>query len=175
MPLSDNMDVFVEQIVKKKKDFTDYLIITAACFLALVILFGIFIYLFFFLPLAAVGLGYGLYYLINSRHVEFEYSVTNGDIDIDRIVGKKKRQRIVSVSGSKIEAFGRLTGDFDAGKFDRRVMAAPSPFEEGLLYFSYRSKKRGNTLVIFMPGDRIVKALNEGLRRDLRMTVQENM
>ena len=96
--------------------------------------------------------------------MEFEYSITNGDVDIDRIVARRKRNRLVSVRGQKIESAGK----YDAARmqnrpFDRTVMAASSLAEEGLYYFTYHSKKSGSTIVIFQPDERVKDAFYKSL------------
>ena len=163
------MDTFVEQIVVKKKDTKDKLLILGVAFaafalmgLALLFLGGIgLISLAFILW---VALGYGAWWLITNQNVEFEYSITNGDVDIDRIVARRKRNRLVSVRGQKIEA----AGQYDPARmqnrpFDRTVMAAPSLGEEGLYYFTYHSKKNGSTIVIFQPDERVKDAFYKSL------------
>ena len=163
------MDIFVEQIVTKKKDGKQIAIIAgtvvlAALLLCLVVLF--YAYLYILVPLLLFGVGYGAWWLITQQNIEYEYSVTNGDIDIDQIIARRKRKRIVSVGGHKIESAGR----YDPAKWanrrmDRVVMAAPSLKEDGLYFFTYRSKKRGHTLVVFQPDQRVSDAFYKGLPR----------
>lgn len=161
------MDTFFEQIVVKKKTAADYALIALIIFAALAVSMLIF---FFLIPLIGVlatvlmmGALYGAWWLITNRSVEFEYCVTSGDIitgdmDIDMIVARRKRKRIVSVAGSKIESLiPYRAAEFAGRRFDRTVMAAPSLNEEGLWAFTYHSKKKGHTLVIFKPNDRVLK------------------
>ena len=104
------MDTFVEQIVAKRKGGKEYAIIFGSLIAALLILAALWLFLLFFIGiffvlLLTAGIGWLLWYLITMQNVEFEYSVTNGDIDIDQITAQRKRKRIVSVSGEKIETF----------------------------------------------------------------------
>lgn len=161
------MDTFVEQLVKKKKSVGEIikiagiLLITSILVVASVLLFRI---LGAFSTFIIVGVFYGAWYLLTAQNIEYEYSVTNGDIDIDRISGQRKRTRIVSVSGRKIESAGKYNAEKWAGrKVDRTVMAAPSDRDDNLYYFTYHSKKRGHTLVVFQPDDRVKQSLYDGL------------
>ena len=162
------MDSFFEQIVKKKKGFAEWAIILATLVLALALvalswLMGI-------LPIiVTVGVVYGAWWLITTRNVEYEYCVTNGDIDVDKIVARRKRTRLVSVSGRKIRALAPYDPAKPLGKFQRTVLVAPSIKEEGLWYFTYHSKKNGDTLVVFMPDDRVLGALYDGLPKLTQM------
>lgn len=161
------MDFFVEQLVKKKKSAGQILAIVGTVLLALVLL-AISILLIQFTGaismLIVVGVFYGAWYLLTAQNIEYEYCVTNGDIDIDRIVAQRKRKRIVSVSGKKIESAGRYVPEKWVGRpMDRTVIAAPSDREDNLYYFTYHSKKRGHTLVVFQPDERVKNSLYEGL------------
>lgn len=161
------MDTFVEQLVKKKKSagqivtIAGILLATAILVVASLLLFRI---LGAFSTLIIVGVFYGAWYLLTAQNIEYEYSVTNGDIDIDRITAQRKRTRIVSVSGRKIESAGKYHPEKWAGRqIDRTVMAAPSDHEDNLYYFTYHSKKRGHTLVVFQPDDRVKQSVYDGL------------
>ena len=161
------MDTFVEQLVKKKKSAGQILaivgIILAAVFLLAVSVIFISV-VGAFAAFVIVGVFYGAWYLLTAQNIEYEYCVTNGDIDIDRIVAQRKRQRIVSVSGKKVESAGRYVPEKWAGRqMDRTVIAAPSDREDNLYYFTYHSKKRGHTLVVFQPDDRVKDSFCEGL------------
>lgn len=161
------MDTFVEQLVKKKKSAGQILaiigiVLAAVLLLALSVLFIGMVRA--FAAFIIVGVFYGAWYLLTAQNIEYEYCVTNGDIDIDRIVAQRKRQRIVSVSGKKVESAGRYVPEKWAGRqMDRTVIAAPSDHEDNLYYFTYHSKKRGHTLVVFQPDDRVKDSFYEGL------------
>lgn len=160
------MDTFVEQIVAKKKDGKDIAIIAGLVLAFLVVLVAGWLFLGAFAFVVWVAAGYGAWWLITGRNVEYEYSVTNGDIDVDEIIARRKRKRIVSVSGQKIEAAGKYVPEKWQGRHvDRLVVAAPSLREEGLYYFTYHSKKRGSTLVVFQPDERVQTAFYKGLPR----------
>ena len=163
------MDTFAEQIIYRKKtpaQVTCAVLIMALTAILVVMLFLLLgtMVLIFLLPI-----GYGVWWLLSGMNIEYEYCITNGDIDIDRIVARRKRERVVSVSLAKLESAGR----YDAAKWqgrqlDRIVFAAPSEKEEGLYCFSYRSKKKGYTLVVFQPNERMHEAFMQGLPRLLQ-------
>lgn len=166
------MDTFIEQIVKKKKTPVDHAI-TVALVLGLLALTAVTLLFLQALPilfLLLAGAFFGAYYLFTGLSREFEYSVTNGSIDIDTIIGRRSRKRIVSVSGRKIERLLPLDGaDFRKEAYQRVVMAAPSDREPDLFFFSYHSKKNGHTAVLFQPNERVLSALYEGLQTTVRL------
>ena len=81
-------DVFIEEIVKKKKEPLDWLKIVAILLLCLGLAAG-FLFLGMFFPfcwvLAGLSVYFG-YFFISRRSVEFEYSLTNDVFDIDKIL-----------------------------------------------------------------------------------------
>lgn len=175
------MDTFFEQIVKKKKTPAEWAIIIGTIVVAAVLLLAILnipnLMVIPILPtLIMVGIGYGGWWLITSQNNEFEYCVTNGDIDIDLITAKRKRKRIVSVVGRKVESLL----PYDAAKvnektYQRVVIAAPSKKEAVLWCFTYHSKKNGHTLVVFQPDQRVLRALFDGLQSLVKIETRRAM
>lgn len=165
------MDTFVEQIVKKKKDGKDIALIVGIWILFVIVSAAAVLFLRMLGFLILCGAGYGAWWLTTERNREFEYSLTNGSIDIDEIIAQRKRKRIVSVNGEKLESAGVYDAAAQNRPFDRRVMAAPSEAEPGLWYFTYHSKKNGHTLVIFQPDERVLAAFRDSLPKLLQLEV----
>lgn len=86
------MDTFVEQIVAKKKGAKEIAVIAGTIFLIVVLVFVLFMFLGYFSLVIDMLLIYGAWWLITSQNIEYEYSVTNGDIDIDQIIAQRKRK-----------------------------------------------------------------------------------
>ncbi len=161
------MDSFCEQIVQKKKGAKEWLIITAVVLGSLALIFGALLINLLIVALLAVG--YGAWWLITTQNIEYEYCVTNGDIDVDQITARRKRRRLVSVSGRKIESLLPFDPAAPMGKYQRTVMVAPSLQAEGLWCFTYHSKKNGHTFVVFQPDQRVLRELYAGLPKLVQM------
>lgn len=164
------MDTFIEQIVPKKKDAKEWSVIILVVVAFLAVLAAAFLAsgipgVALFAPILVIGAGYGGWYLISSQNKEFEYCVTNGDIDVDCIVARRKRKRIVSVAGRKVESLLPYDKNKGTAGYQRVVVAAPSLQEEGLWCFTYHSKKNGHTLVVFQPELRVLRALYSGTQK----------
>lgn len=163
------LDTFVEQIIVRKK--TKAQVVMAVLTMAVASVLVVFSLLFLtpYAPILLVLIGVAMWWLLTGMNSEYEYCITNGDIDIDRIIARRKRERVVSVSLHKLETVGRYDpAKWQGRQVDRVVMAAPSEREEGLYCFSYRSKKRGHTLVVFQPNERVLEAFRAGLPRLLQ-------
>lgn len=165
-----DLDTFVEQIIvrQKTRKQTAYAITIMALTAFLISFSFLFLHPAFAIMLL-LFLGWGMWWLLSGMNIEYEYSIAEGDIDIDRIVARRKRERVVSISLKKLEFAGRYRPEMWVERgIERVVMAAPSEQEEGLYCFSYRSKKRGYTLVIFQPNERVMAAFEQGLPRLLQ-------
>ncbi|UKI37385.1 MAG: DUF6106 family protein [Clostridiales bacterium] len=55
-----------------------------------------------FVLLIDAGVVYGAYILITHFNVEYEYILTNGDIDIDKIIAKKKEKKSFELFDERI-------------------------------------------------------------------------
>ncbi len=169
------MDTFVEQIIKKKKTVMDWLIILAIVLTAFLVSSAIFMYVRFLVPMIVLVV-WGAWWLCTNRNIEFEYSITNGEMDVDMIIAQRRRKRLCSVKCSKVEAYGPVSTTNLAGrKFDHTVMAAPSVNEDGNFYFIYRSKKYGSTLVLFHPDERVQNAFFAALPRMMQIELEKKL
>lgn len=162
------MDIFIEQLIKKKSSPRDYLISAA---IALVGSLLVFLSVFFFAPLAILVLAavcYGAYYLITSRSVEFEYSVTNGDITIDKIIAQRKRKRMISVDAREVEEMGKYDPQKRRAKtYSARIVASETEDGAGAWYFCAHHPQMGNVLVVFSPNEKTLDAIRPFLPRQV--------
>ena len=155
------MDSFCEQIIQKKKGAKEWAIIIAVVLGALLLVFaaslvGLWL-------VALLGGGYGAWWLITT-HVNMDVS-----IDVDQITARRKRKRLVSVAGRKIESLLPFDPTAPLGKYRRVVMVASSLQAEGLWCFTYHSKKNGHTFVVFQPNERVLRQLYGGLPKLVQM------
>lgn len=156
------MDTFIEKIVVRKKTYKDHLISAGMILAGVVLFFGlqmIQVLAQFFLLIAA-AIVYLLYQFITSRNVEFEYIVTNGELDIDMIIAQRKRKRIFSSNCKDFEILAKLKG----GLNDRRIegvnkkILAVSSMDSDDVYFALLNYKGERTAVFFEPNERMLNA-----------------
>lgn len=166
------MDVFVEQLVKKPangktlalKILIAFGVILVSLFCLYLMLIGIVIAL--LLIFAAI---YGGFYLISGLNAEYEYIVTNGEIDIDKIIAKRKRKRLITAKPSKFEAFGKLA-DAEAVSGITVVEANGIADEEAEDYYiDFTHDSFGKVRLIFTPTERTLEAVTPFLPRPVKM------
>lgn len=107
------MDTFFEQIVSIKKSPAKIAGIIGLWFLAFLIIALLFLtgILGSLFPIALFGIGYGVYKLTVRFNIEYEYIITNGILDVDKIINKNSRKRYLSLDltkTSRIEKFNPM-------------------------------------------------------------------
>ena len=106
------MDTYSEQLVTKKKNQNDsmkklIIILTAIILCGLLVFASLLYFEFALLAVAALaGIIFGTYKLISGFNIEYEYSITNGEIDIDKIIAKRKRVHMLTAEVKSFTAFG---------------------------------------------------------------------
>ena len=164
------MDIFLEKIVKRKKTLSDFAIIFGIIFLGILIIFLLSSFnktLGSFLPLLVVGIGYIAYAFIRNRNIEYEYIVTNGDLDIDMIIAQRKRKRIFSASCKDFEMVAKLT----SGQYDNNIQSiknrliAVSSMNSTDIYFALLFKDGQKMLVLFEPHAKMVESFKKYIPR----------
>ncbi len=152
------MDVFCEYIVKVKKNPAE-LTISALGIILAVILLGFSLFFLFtpfssFVLLIDAGVVYGAYILITHFNVEYEYILTNGDIDIDKITAKRKRKRVLSFSTKEFE----IVAPYKQGENYTNVLDLGTRNYENAYYAVFSKDGQKKTLV-FNPPQKMIEAM----------------
>ena len=173
------MDIFNEQIIKKTKSPLELLLLMLIYLAGLtvgmvLILFGLSVaptFIFTFIIFACVVF-YFTIKLGTNLNFEFEYSVTNNLFDVDKIIAKSRRKRLVSMDIKTIDDIGVYNPKKLSGRtFDLTVNAVGNPNQEGIIYIVTRHPTKGKTLVIFQPNEKIVEALKKSLPYNLKNNI----
>lgn len=152
------MDIFLEKIVKKRVSFLDIALIILIIILSLALSFFAFMFLGPTLsPLIIVGVGYLAYFLATKRNIEYEYIVTNGDLDIDMIISQRKRKRVLSANCKDFEVVAPVTSSQYTKQIreTKNVKNYSSQNPKANLWFIYRSVG-GGEVILFEPSEQMV-------------------
>lgn len=168
-----DMDLFVEQIVKKEKNIKEKILQILIWLLAVNLIAAAAVLIFLGIPFGMllffviVGIGYGAYKLSCRFEIEYEYSITNGYFDVDKIIAKSKRQRVLSTTCREFEAFGRYDEKEHASKNYKTILTACSEGAEDKWYAALHAKDMGYTLVIFTPNEKVLGTLKKYVPRQV--------
>ncbi len=165
-------DIFIERIVQRKKDTIYYVKILSlilSAFLAAATLVWLLLLipaLSFLTPIALAGCGYGLWRMIGSLHVEYEYIVTNGELDIDMIVHRRRRKRLFSGRVRDFEIMARLDSaafreaavQMERGRSARRlqVLDCAAIANTPSSWFFITNYQAARLMVVFDPDERML-------------------
>jgi hypothetical protein len=164
-----SMDTFMEKIVEKKKTPKDMAIrigiVLAALLLVMILMDVSFRYpqITGISPLLWIGAVYGAFYLVRSRNIEYEYIVTNGDLDIDMIVAKRKRKRIFSANCKDFDILARYRGTHYERSMDeiKNRIEAVSTMQAEDIYFIVLNYKGERTIVFFQPTEKMLDSFRK--------------
>ncbi len=159
----DNMDVFFEQIIGIKKTGKTILAFSGIWALAaLLILFLFFTNLLGGLTLIlCFGIGYGAYWLSSKLNVEFEYIITNGTMDIDKITNKSSRKRILSFELSKVTRLEKYNSVAVSNISPKEIVFACNQNDENAYFMNAERNGKGNVNLVFSPNDKIKSAIEK--------------
>lgn len=173
------MDCFAEQLVKREDTSSDkmkkYLIYGGGIFIT--IGFVILAILKMGSPLSIVmlllsaGMGYLTYYLGTSTYVEYEYTFTNGELDIDKITAKRKRTELLSVDVKSFTAFGKYSEDMSDSD-DMTTVISSDNIASHEYYADFECEKYGKTRLIFAPDEKILEYIRDSLPYNVRRNMQ---
>ncbi len=164
-------DVYVEYLVVKKSTAKD-LLIKIGLYIAAFLIAAV--SLVFLMPIGAGGLSlllacgafYGAYYVGSSRNQEYEYIVTNGEMDVDCIMARRKRKRLITVKVKDFEAIGVYKPEEHRNKtYQTRIMACDSEDSKNVWYVVVHHKTMGSTLVVFNATARTLEAFRTFMPR----------
>lgn len=121
-------DIYMEQLVKRKNTkrtlLLKILLIVGAVATLPTIVFSPF---FIFAPVILAGLAVTYF---KATNVEYEYSYFNGNLDIDQIMAKQYRKRLVSINMDEIDVVAP-TGSLEIQQYRR------------LKKYNYSSRRKG--------------------------------
>lgn len=171
------MDNYCEQLVEKKKTGSDIAKMTAimlaitlgavACVIA-AFLFGLGILL-----AAAIGLLVLGIWLMSGMNVEYEYIITNNEMDIDKIIGRRKRKRMITVDLARTDDMGGYPSEKSL-EADTTVHAT-SGLEKDAHYLLVQHKDYGKVKVIFNPNEKLREAIAQEVPKALSVKLKHDV
>ena len=166
------MNTYIEYMVKKDSTILD--IIKRVSIIAFgFILFFIFMNLFpnigFILSSIIIILGYNLYSSIN---IEYEYTLIDSTIDIEKIIDKKKRKILASIDLHNTMDFGIYSESiekFSKKNYNKIIHAYKSILDKDNFYITINHSKFGKTLVIISPNEDIITAIKTTAKKRINI------
>ena len=166
------MDSYCEQLIAKTRTGGDTakialsivlsLLVAAVCVFFMLITGAVALLL-----LAVISVGAGIWAAGNVG-IEYEYIITNEEMDIDKVIGKRKRKRMITVDLRKTTVFEPLP--FEGDDFDVIVKASSGLKKDAYCMF-VEHNDYGKVKIVFNPNKKTRDAIAQMLPRQLREKV----
>lgn len=161
------MDIFHEQLVKIKPTATvlasKIIIWLMAGIISAVSLYAA-LKLTPILLFVAAGVIYFAYKSTASFNIEFEYSVTNGVIDIDKIINKSSRKRLFSFECKQIEKIVKYNKD---NTHKQSIKVCTDDMDNALLFTVVTTEGKAN--ILLSPNEKLIEYINIFLPASVRI------
>ena len=166
------MDIFVEHLVTRKKNAKDFLISAGIAVGAAVVViatlnllggqFGL---------LVAAAEAYFAYQFMMSRNIEYEYSVTNGEVDIDKIIAQKKRKRVLNIDCKQFEIVASVRDQEHQTEYQdptiSKTIETMSSYDAVNLYYAIFTHEGKKTRLIFEPTEKMLSVFKAYIPRKI--------
>ncbi len=162
------MDNYLEFLVQKDKETKDTVYKTISFLVTLILCILSLAFLGQFGFLGAVLIVYIEVKIQDYFSVEYEYCIIGGDIDIDKIYGKKRRKKYISLEANSIEQVS-LINNAEINSFiksgAKKYFACKNRNNENNLSVSGYSKKGGKIVLIIENDQKILDAFKATMPR----------
>lgn len=150
------MDIFCEYLVKHKKTMASKLMVAGCVVLALFLTYLVFIfnrYLFSFDVFIIAGIWYGAWVFKRSTDIEYEYTLTMNELDIDRIIGKRRRKNVITVDFKEVEICADVTNERFLSEYNNKpdTVLNFAGENEDTVYFADFVNNGARTRILFNP------------------------
>ncbi|MDP4118199.1 MAG: DUF6106 family protein [Bacillota bacterium] len=169
------MNLYTEYMIARKKSLVDY-IIDVLILIAAILATGflscfIFVQLYGMIAVLAIfGVWYLAYIVITSRHIEYEYCVANGEMEVDRIIGKKKRKNVATIEIPTAEiiapAVVDYTKQYDREGINNRIDASKRDNAVLDFFIIYPNDNGGFTRLLFTPNMGVLEMIKKANPRN---------
>lgn len=156
------MDTFFEQIISIKKNGKTIACLIGLWLAAFLLCFGLFLFsgyigsIFFLL---VIGVFYGAFKLSTLLNVEYEYIITNGTMDVDKIVNKSNRKRMLSFELSGVSRLEKYTPNCLNNINTKEVVFACDTNDSNAYLMVAEKEGSKASYLVFSPNEKIKNAI----------------
>ena len=154
-------DLYSELLVKKEPTAKDS-IVKYGMIVLTVLAVGAGLFISPILLLVAVALGVASYFVIPRTDLEYEYLFVNGEFDIDMVMSKSKRKKVMSMNLSEADLVAPLDShrmDYYNGNSRLKTLDYSSGNPEHKRFAIIMKAGGENSRIIIEPDDEMAKAI----------------
>lgn len=171
-------DIFIEQIVKRKRTMRDRAVFIITIILVILIpatimflaLNDLIMHYFAVLAMFILLMGIWFIWFVRShQNIEFEYQMVQDILVVSKIIAKRKRKELLKLDTHNIEQLAK--GDepeVNKMKFVKVVDAAADLSDEKNTYYAvYTQAGGGRRALFFDPNEKVLNAMKPYLKKDI--------
>ena len=106
--------------------------------------------------------------LINYQKIEYEYSVVDNTLNVDKIIAKRRRKKIVRIRIDEIKEMVKFNEKYTGKRINKYFIAVDNVNDDDVYAFTFYNEARGNLAVVMEPNNTIL----EGMRPKLNPSIQ---
>lgn len=166
-------DSIYEQLIKIQPTKRDWFLTAGIWVAAFVLVYGAVLTalrtpaLLGLMVMAIILIFWGAIKLAARFNIEYEAIIVNNEMDIDKIIAKSSRKRMITVKLNGVEEFGNFDSNtatrLNSKNFDFKLICS-NPSSEAV-YIIYRHPKKGLCLVVLEKGERLEAELLRSVPR----------
>ena len=174
-------DVFTEQLIVKKPDVRSTwmrLLIAAAGFVVTCLPFIIDVLfippesqgrLLLYTPLTLAVSIFGVVMLLRRMNIEYEYILTNGELDVDKIIGRRSRKRLINSANCRnfdilTPVTAKSLHHYKNNRY-KSMDVSSSPDAANLWFAVFNGKKGAKIALIFEPNEKMLEQIKKFVPR----------
>ena len=160
-------DIFKEQLIKRSPTTADMLKKTGLIISIIIVFLITMMFIGAFAPVITLVYGFLAYIIMGRLKREYEYSFTNGELDIDVIYNKSTRKRLYTGNVKDFEVMAHIDDTSHQNSFatahERHDYSSGIPSERSYVFLTnYNSKK---VSIIIEPNDEMLEAITKMMTR----------
>ncbi len=155
------MDTFFEQIVRIKKTGKAVAAILGIWILALFLCAALILFpvLRALTLIIICGIFFGAYKLSSLFNIEYEYIITNGTLDIDKIINKSSRKRILSFELTNVSRIDKFNAGMLNSMNQKEITFACNPDDPNAYLMVAEREGKPSVYLVFSPEERLKGAI----------------
>ena len=165
-------DTFVEELVVRHNTIINLLLDVVIIIAAVALAAAVWLFLSPIFPAMLVILVVAAYLGVKFQGVEFEYSFTNGDLDVDKIMAKRKRVRLVEINQTQIQVMAPYTAEYESVTRDysvsRVIDVSSSKNAAGRWFMIYEDAEGKYVFLVLQPSKRFREAMQKYIRSRMK-------
>ena len=162
-------DIFVEEMVVRRKTPLNLLLTVLMILGGAALIILVWLAVPFISTVLMVIIGFAVYLGVKFQYVEYEYSFTNGDLDVDKIMAKRKRIRALEINQRQIRVMAPYTAEYESETKEYKVSEvldfSASKNAAGRWFFIYEKAEGGYGFVVLQPSPQLRQAMYKYLRQ----------